>query len=118
MASSERDANLSAALYAASRAYAVTAITLRPAASRVYHRARLSALTGGGPFGGGAELATRASDPAPRVRERRPMKRRDISIATGAAVLALQARFDTEMAAINLILDRIDEQISKLEAKP
>jgi hypothetical protein len=30
----------------------------------------------------------------------------------------LQARFDTEMAAINLILDRIDERISKLEAKP
>jgi hypothetical protein len=26
------------------------------------------------------------------------MKRRDISIATGAAVLALQAFFDTEMA--------------------
>jgi hypothetical protein len=42
------------------------------------------------------------------------MKRRDISITTGAAVLALQARFDTEMAAI----DRIDERISKLEAKP
>ena len=35
---------------------------------------------------------------APRVRERRPMKRRDISIATVAAVLALQARFDIEMA--------------------
>jgi hypothetical protein len=34
MVSSERDANLSAALYAASRAYAVTAITLRPVASR------------------------------------------------------------------------------------
>jgi hypothetical protein len=33
MASSERDANLSAALYAASRAYAVTVITFRPAAS-------------------------------------------------------------------------------------
>ena len=46
------------------------------------------------------------------------MKRRDISIATGAAVLAPQARFDTEMAAINLILDRIDERISKLEATP
>ena len=29
---------------------------------------------------------------------RRPMKRRDISITTGAAVLAMQARFDTEMA--------------------
>jgi hypothetical protein len=26
------------------------------------------------------------------------MKRRDISITTGVAVLALQARFDTEMA--------------------
>jgi hypothetical protein len=42
------------------------------------------------------------------------MKRRDISITTGAAVRALQARFDTEMAAINLILDRIDERTSKL----
>ena len=42
------------------------------------------------------------------------MKRRDISITTGVAVLALQARF----AAINMILDRIDERISKLEAKP
>jgi hypothetical protein len=40
---SERDANLSAALYAASRAYAVTAITLRPAASRVYRRSPLVA---------------------------------------------------------------------------
>ena len=45
------------------------------------------------------------------------MKRRDISITTGAAV-ALQVRFDTEMAAINMILDRINERISKLEAKP
>jgi hypothetical protein len=45
------------------------------------------------------------------------MKRRDISITTGVAVLAMQARFDTEMAAINLILDRIDDRISKLEAK-
>jgi hypothetical protein len=35
MASSERDANLCAAPYAASRGYAVTEITLRPAASRV-----------------------------------------------------------------------------------
>jgi hypothetical protein len=41
MVSSERDANLSAALYAASRAYAVTGITLRPAASCVYRRAQL-----------------------------------------------------------------------------
>ena len=39
MASSERDANFSAALYAASRVYAVMVITLRPAASRVYRRA-------------------------------------------------------------------------------
>ena len=46
------------------------------------------------------------------------MKRRDISITTGVAVLAMPARFDTEMAAINLILDRIDDRISKLEAKP
>jgi hypothetical protein len=46
------------------------------------------------------------------------MKRRDISITTGVAVLAMQAHFDTEMAAINLILDRIDDRISKLEAKP
>ena len=46
------------------------------------------------------------------------MKRRDISITTGGAVLAMQARFDTEMAAINLFLDRIDDRISKLEAKP
>jgi hypothetical protein len=51
MASSERDANLSTALYAASRAYAVTVITFRPAASRVYRRPRLSALAGGGAFG-------------------------------------------------------------------
>jgi hypothetical protein len=43
MASSERDANLSATLYAASRAYAVMAITLRPAASRVYRSAPLVA---------------------------------------------------------------------------
>ena len=94
----------------------MTAITLRPAASRVYRRARLSPLTGGGPFGGGAELATRASDPAPRVRERRPMKRRDISIATGNACRrVLTSRW---RAAINLILDRIDERINKLEAKP
>jgi hypothetical protein len=49
---------------------------------------------------------------------RRPMKRRDISITTGVAVLAMQAHFDIEMAAINLILDRIDDRISKLEAKP
>jgi hypothetical protein len=28
----------------------------------------------------------------------------------------MHARFDTEMAAINLILDRIDDRISKLEA--
>ena len=41
------------------------------------------------------------------------MKRRDISITTGAAVRALHARFDTEMAAINLILDRIDERTSR-----
>jgi hypothetical protein len=66
MASSERDANLSAAPYAASRAYAVTVITLRPAASRVYRLARLSALAGGGAFGSGAgfgssETADRAS---------------------------------------------------------
>jgi hypothetical protein len=54
MASSERDANLSAALYAASRAYAVTVITLRPAASRVYRRTRLSALAGGGASFGAA----------------------------------------------------------------
>jgi hypothetical protein len=53
MASSERDANLSAVLYAASHAYAVTVITLRPATSRVYRRARLSALAGGGAFGCG-----------------------------------------------------------------
>jgi hypothetical protein len=46
------------------------------------------------------------------------MKRRDASITTGVAVLAMQARVDTEMAAINLILDRIDDRISKLEAKP
>ena len=46
------------------------------------------------------------------------MKRRDISITTGAAV-ALQARFDTEMAGGHQPdLDRIDERISKLEAKP
>ena len=47
------------------------------------------------------------------------MKRRDISIATGVAVLALQARLTSRWrAVINLILDRIDERISKLEAKP
>ena len=43
MASLRTRANLSAALYAPSRAYAVTAITLRPAASRVYRRAPLVA---------------------------------------------------------------------------
>jgi hypothetical protein len=52
-------------LYAASRAYAVTAITLRPAASGYLSPRTLSALTGGG-----AELATRASDPAPRVKRK------------------------------------------------
>jgi hypothetical protein len=47
------------------------------------------------------------------------MKRRDISIATGAAVLALQASLTPRWrAAIHLILDRIDERIGKLEAKP
>jgi len=46
------------------------------------------------------------------------MTPRHTSIITGVAVLAMQARFDTEMAAINMILDRIDERISKLEAKP
>jgi len=61
----------------------------------------LSALTGGGPFGSGAELATRASDPAPRVRERRPMKRRDISITTGVAVLAMQVAF---LVALHFVL--------------
>ena len=34
-----------------------------------------------------------ASDPALRVRERWPMKRRDVSITTGMAVLAMQAAF-------------------------
>jgi hypothetical protein len=69
----------------------VTLITLRAAASRGYRRARLSALAGGGAFGSGAELATRAC----------------------RRVLTPRWR-----AAINLILDRIDERISKLEAKP
>ena len=47
------------------------------------------------------------------------MKRRDISIATGAAVLALRRVLTPRWrSAINLILDRIDERISKLEAKP
>jgi hypothetical protein len=50
---------------------------------------------------GGAELATRASNPAPRVRERRPMKRRDISITTRVAVLAMQAAF---LIALHFIL--------------
>jgi hypothetical protein len=52
MASSERDANFSAALYAASRAYAVTVIALGPATSRVYRRVRLSTFGGGGARGG------------------------------------------------------------------
>jgi hypothetical protein len=47
------------------------------------------------------------------------MKRRDISIATGAAVLALQARFDIEMAGGHQPDPRPDhERISKLEATP
>ena len=47
------------------------------------------------------------------------MKRRDISIATGAAVLACRRVLTSRWrAVINLILDRIDERISKLEAAP
>jgi hypothetical protein len=67
---------------------------------------------------GGAELATGASDPLHGSEKGGPWSGATSSIATGAAVLARQARFDTEMAAINMILDRIDERISKLEAKP
>jgi hypothetical protein len=62
MASSERDANLSAALYAASRAYAVMGITLRPAASRLYRRVRLSALAAGGAFGRGCGCVDTVGD--------------------------------------------------------
>jgi hypothetical protein len=46
------------------------------------------------------------------------MKRRDISIATGAAAPCRRVLTLRWLAAINLILDRIDERISKLEATP
>jgi hypothetical protein len=42
-----------------------------------------------------------ASDPAPRVRERWPMKRRDVSITTGVAVLAMQVAF---LVALHFVL--------------
>jgi hypothetical protein len=63
MASSERDANLSAALYAAFHAYAVTVITLRPTASPVIAAPACRLWLAAGPSGSG--LALRARKPLP-----------------------------------------------------